>query len=149
EQALRTLDAVEPPQPAEAALERGGIRKTQPARSSNHIWKRKPSTAPAMMPATAMALVRLGVDSPDRPWPTVQPSAVTPPTPMQTAPTRCSAVSCVSRKPSQRKLRSINAQASEPTTTPTTVTTPKVSTLVVSLKKISQSSTKAIGAVKV
>ncbi|MCY1384449.1 hypothetical protein D9M69_727060 [compost metagenome] len=92
------------------------------------------------MPVTAIMLVRLRVDRPERPWPTVQPSAVTPPTPMQKAPPRCRAVSCVLRKPSQRKLRSTRACTKAPTTTPTTLTTPSVSTLEVSLNRMSQSS---------
>ena len=49
------------------------------------------------------------VDKPESPCPTVQPPAVTPPTPMKNAPTRCSAVSCVLWKPSHWKLRRTSA----------------------------------------
>jgi len=45
------------------------------------------ATEPIMMPATAMNEPIASVDSPESPWPTVQPSAVTPPNPISTAPT--------------------------------------------------------------
>jgi hypothetical protein len=76
---------------------------------------------------------------PDRPCPTVQPMAQTPPTPISVAPTRWLAVSSASRKPSQRKLRDSSAYTAEPATTPNTDTMPSVSTLLLSLKNISQS----------
>ena len=69
----------------------------------------------------------------------VQPIAVTPPTPISTAPTMWLAVSSVPAKPSQRKLPPASATAAEPSTTPSTLTMPSVSTRLVSLNRISQS----------
>ena len=63
----------------------------------------------------------------------VQPIAVTPPTPISTAPTRWLAVSSTLPNPSQRKLRVASATAAEPSTMPSTLTMPIVSTLLVSL----------------
>ena len=87
----------------------------------------------------ATKLPSASVEMPVSPCPTVHPSAVTPPTPISTAPTRWLAVSSVFEKPSQRKLRRASATAAEPSTTPSVLTMPKVSTRVVSLKRISQS----------
>ena len=92
------------------------------------------------MPATAMKLPSDKVDNPDSPCPTVQPNAVTPPTPISTAPTTWLAVSSVPAKPSQRKLRVASATMAEPTMTPSTLTMPMVSSLPLSLNRISQSS---------
>ena len=86
-----------------------------------------------------MKLPSASVDRPLSPWPMVQPMAVTPPTPMSTAPTRWLAVSSVPAKPSQRKLRVARATAAEPSTTPATATMPTVSVLLVSEKRMSQS----------
>jgi hypothetical protein len=77
------------------------------AQASIHVWFAgldgvqsmyfSVATEPATMPATAMKEPIASVDSPDRPWPTVQPSAVTPPKPISTAPT-----SWLRRSPSRR-----------------------------------------------
>jgi hypothetical protein len=92
------------------------------------------------MNATATKLVMPSVEMPLSPCPTVQPMAVTPPTPMSTPPTRWLATSSVLPKPSQRKLRPASAATAEPSTTPKTDTMPRVSTLLLSLKNMSQSS---------
>ena len=63
EDGLSTCHAIEPSDPAEAAFE---VDVTH-SRSSNQSWKRIPSAAPATIPATAMTLVRLIVDRPERP----------------------------------------------------------------------------------
>ena len=93
-----------------------------------------------MMPATAMKLPSDSVDRPDRPWPTVQPKAVTPPMPISTAPTTWLAVSSVPAKPSQRKRRVASAMMADPAMTPATLTMPKLRCLFASLYRISQSS---------
>jgi regulator of protease activity HflC (stomatin/prohibitin superfamily) len=62
------------------------------------------STPPSMMPATAMNEPMASVDKPDKPWPMVQPRAVTPPKPISMAPTSWLRRSPMEAKPSQRKL---------------------------------------------
>ena len=69
----------------------------------------------------------------------VQPSAVTPPTPISAAPARWFAVSSTLAKPSQRKRRVASATIADPTITPAVATMPSVSVLLLSLKNISQS----------
>ena len=62
------------------------------------------ATEPAMMPATAMNDPMASVESPDKPWPMVHPSAVTPPKPISTAPISWLRRSSMEAKPSQRKV---------------------------------------------
>ena len=93
-QALIAGVAIEPPHAAEAALEIGLVGAAavpQPPRRSmsggtfqRHICQRSASTPPPRMPASATKLPSDSVDRPDRPCPIVQPSAVTPPTPIST-----------------------------------------------------------------
>jgi hypothetical protein len=88
--------AVQAPQAAEAALEVGcGNSVTPPLQrhtcSAAPAWRR-PRCRHGQQAAQA------SVDRPDSPWPTVQPMAVTPPTPISTAPTRWLAVSSVCRQ---------------------------------------------------
>ena len=85
---------------------------------------------------------------PGLPWLIVQPMAVTPPTPMSAAPVRWCARSSVFAKPCQRNSRVYSACAAAPAMTPSTDTTPTVSTLLRSLKNSSQSSVWARGAAK-
>ena len=137
EHGLRTGVSQETAQPAEAALKVSGQishRLQHQSRMMSHIWKRKPPSAPNTMPATAIRLVRLSVDMPDNPWPTVQPIAVTPPMPISTAPP--------SAKPCLRVAKAFPAKTAreqeythEPNTTPATDATPTVRTLEASLKK--------------
>jgi hypothetical protein len=91
------------------------------------------------MPANAMKLPSASVLTPDKPWPMVQPIAVTPPTPIRNAPPRWLAVSSAPAKTSQRKLRSASATSAAPSTTPNTQTMPSASTRLVSLNSISHS----------
>ena len=92
-----------------------------------------------MMPATARKLPSDSVETPDKPWPIVQPNAVIPPTPISAAPARWFTRSSTPPKPSQRKLRLTSATAALPITTPAAAQMPCVSSLLLSLKNSSQS----------
>ena len=91
------------------------------------------------MPPKAAKLPSASVLTPLKPWPMVQPSAVTPPAPISAAPTMWLAVSSAPAKPSQRKRPLPSATSAEPSATPKTLTMPSVSTRRVSLNRISQS----------
>src|SRR6185312_16635114 len=115
-------------------IDREGRTIAQATRSIRHAWYFSAATAPEMIAATATKLVALSVEMPLRPCPMVQPRAVTPPTPMNTAPDMWLATSSVLPKPSQRKRPIARAQAAEPSTMPNTETMPTVKTLLASLK---------------
>ena len=61
------------------------------------------------MPVRAMKEPIARVDTPDRPWPIVQPIAVTPPKPISTAPMSWVRRSSIEAKPSQRNCRVLMA----------------------------------------
>src|SRR5215468_3102531 len=88
------------------------------------------------------------VESPVSPCPIVQPSAVTPPKPINTPPTIWLTRSSMEAKPSQRNVRVASAMPADPTTIPTTPAMPKVTTRDWSLHSSSNSRVYPTGATK-
>ncbi len=78
------------------------------------------------MAPTAMKEPMASVDSPVRPWPMVQPMAVTPPKPISTAPRSCWRRSSSEANPSRRNLPVASDHSAAPITTPTAVAMPKL-----------------------
>ena len=97
-------------------------------RSRRHIWYLSAATQPATIAPTARNEPSASVDTPESPWPIVQPSAVTPPKPISMPPTTWLARSSVVVKPSQRKVFVASAMPADPTSMPSTPAMPNVST---------------------
>ena len=65
------------------------------------------------------------VETPVMPWPMVQPSAITPPSPISAAPARLRSVSPVSEKVVMRNRPMASAAAKAPMSAPNTLAVPK------------------------
>src|SRR6185437_1326385 len=93
-EALRSLQAQhsligEPLTPTLSPQERGEGETTHAevdASGRTRSAPRRPIAVPRKIPATATNEASASVDRPVRPWPTEQPSAATPPTPISAAP---------------------------------------------------------------
>src|SRR5665811_1732107 len=95
-------------------------------RYARQTWYFMVATAPPMMPVSATKEPMASVETPDNPWPMVQPMAVTPPKPIRTAPSSRLRRSSKEAKPSpfHRKWPDGNAYAQDPIATPTALATP-------------------------
>src|SRR6266511_5625244 len=106
------------------------------------------ATQPTTIAPTVSSEPIASVDTPVRPCPIVQPSAVTPPKPIITAPTTWLPTSSTEPKPSHRNERCAIAIAPEPTIIPSTPAIPNVTMRDWSVHRNSSSSKYAIGATK-
>src|ERR1700676_2025854 len=104
-------------------------------------WYFNAATQPATIDNEAIIDPKARVDIPVSPWPIVQPSAVTPPNPINTPPTIWLTRSSTEAKLSQRNDRVAKAMAPEPTSIPSTPAMPNVTILDWSLQSIRSSST--------
>src|SRR5208282_406038 len=96
------------------------------APAARQYWYLSAATDPAMIAPRARNEPRARVEIPVRPWPIVQPSAQTPPNPINTPPTIWLTRSSVDANPSQRNVRVATATAADPTAIPSTPAMPKV-----------------------
>jgi hypothetical protein len=81
-----------------------------------------------MIPAMVIMALTDNVDSPDSPWPKVQPKAMAPPKPINMAPMMLRGISVRSVKVSTARLRVSAAAIKEPTGTPSNVARAKAET---------------------